>query len=118
VLCCAVPRQDLEQLLRECDVVSLHCHLNESTRGLIGAHELALMKPTAVLINTARGHVVDKGALLEALRGGHLGGVGLDVGWDEPDDPLEELYRCVGVWGCGGVDVDDCELLQALSHDV
>jgi phosphoglycerate dehydrogenase-like enzyme len=55
------------------------------------------MKPTAVLINTARGHVVDKGALLEALRGGHLGGVGLDVGWDEPDDPLEELYRCVRV---------------------
>ena len=54
------------------------------------------MKPSAVLINTARGPVLDKGALLEALRQGSLGGVGLDVGWDEPDDPTEELYRWVG----------------------
>jgi phosphoglycerate dehydrogenase-like enzyme len=94
-----VRRQELEHLLRESDVVSLHCHLNESTKGLIGTAELALMKPAAVLINTARGHVLDKGALLDALRGGHLGGVGLDVGWDEPDDPQEDLYRWV--LGCG-----------------
>jgi len=88
-----VSRQDLEQLLRESDVVSLHCQLNEATRGLIGQAELALMKPDAVLVNTARGHVLDKGALLGALQEGRLGGVGLDVGWDEPDDPQEELYR-------------------------
>lgn len=59
------------------------------------------MKPSAVLVNTARGPVLDKAALLEALRGGHLAGVGLDVGWDEPDDPAEELYRWVLCAGCG-----------------
>lgn len=99
LLCCAglpLCRQDLEKLLRESDIVSLHCQLNTATHGLIGQPELALMKPSAVLINTARGHVLDKQALLEALRAGHLAGVGLDVGWDEPDDPQEELYRCAG----------------------
>lgn len=101
LLCCAglpLRRQDLEKLLQESDIVSLHCQLNAATHGLIGQAELALMKPSAVLINTARGHVLDKQALLEALRAGHLAGVGLDVGWDEPDDPQEELYRyaCLG----------------------
>lgn len=89
-------RQDLEKLLRESDIVSLHCQLNADTHSLIGQPELALMKPSAVLVNTARGPVLDKQALLEALRSGHLAGVGLDVGWDEPDDPAEELYRCAG----------------------
>jgi hypothetical protein len=68
-----------------------------------GAAELALMKPSAVLVNTSRGHVLDRDALLEALRAGHLAGVGLDVGWDEPDDPADDLYRCVGGGGCGQV---------------
>lgn len=86
-------REELESLLRQSDVVSLHCQLNASTHGLIGAAELALMKPSAVLVNTSRGHVLDRDALLEALRAGHLAGVGLDVGWDEPDDPADELYR-------------------------
>lgn len=103
VMCCFLRaavlftnRQKFEELLRVSDVVSLHCHLNDATRGLISQPELALMRPGAVLVNTARGHIVDKQALLQALRNGLLGGVGLDVGWDEPDDPQEELYRWVG----------------------
>ncbi len=84
-------RVPLAHLLRESDVVSLHCPLSEQTRGLIGAEALALMKPTALLINTARGGVVDELALLEALRAGHLRGAALDVLAQEPpqaDHPL------------------------------
>lgn len=86
-------RDDLEQLLQQSDVVSLHCPLNAETKGLIGRTELSLMKQGAVLINTARGPVVDKAALLDALRCDKLGGVGLDVHWVEPADPEEELYK-------------------------
>jgi len=73
-----------EQVLREADVISLHCPLNDRTRGLIGAAELALMKPEAVLINTARGGLVDEQALARALREGRLGGAGFDVLSKEP----------------------------------
>jgi phosphoglycerate dehydrogenase-like enzyme len=145
------PRAELEALLRASDVVSLHCHATPATRGLIAAAELALMKPRALLINTARGEVrgggavlggaasagrlnalprrcgasgvtrfaaaawcdfpgrclvnprprppapappqvIDDAALLEALRAGRLGGVGLDVHSVEPADPGSELY--------------------------
>jgi phosphoglycerate dehydrogenase-like enzyme len=88
-------RQEFEQLLQQSDVVSLHCPLSASTQGLIGRAELALMKPGAVLINTARGDVIDKAALWEVLQQGKLGGVGLDVQWKEPADPSEPLFR----WG-------------------
>ncbi len=74
----------LDELLRTSDVVSLHCPLTPSTRHLIGAPELALMKPTAVLVNTARGAIVDESALAAALARGHLFAVGLDVFEDEP----------------------------------
>lgn len=80
-----------EEGLRRADVISLHCPLNDETRGLIGAKELAAMKPDAVLVNTARGGIVDEGALLAALQSGHLGGAGMDVLREEPpkaDSPL------------------------------
>ncbi len=77
-------RRDLDELLPELDVLSLHCPLTDATRGLIGRERLARMKPDAVLINTARGALVDSGALAEALRAGRLGGAGIDVLEREP----------------------------------
>jgi glyoxylate reductase len=74
----------LAELLARSDIVSLHVPLTESTHHLIGAAELALMKPTAVLVNTARGQVVDEGALVDALQAGTLAGAGLDVFEGEP----------------------------------
>jgi glyoxylate reductase len=77
-------RACLDDVLSEADVVSLHMPLNEGTHHLIGARELALMRPGSYLINTARGPVVDEAALVEALKEGHLGGAGLDVYEREP----------------------------------
>ena len=74
----------LEDLLRESDFVSIHTPLTEETRHLIGERELDLMKPTAVLVNTSRGPVVDEGALAEALEGGRIFAAGLDVYEEEP----------------------------------
>lgn len=75
---------DKHSLLREADVVSLHLPLFADTRHYIGAAELALMKPTAVLVNTARGPVVDEKALVKTLKAGRIAGVGLDVYENEP----------------------------------
>ena len=74
----------LEQLLREADVVSVHCPLTPETRHLLDARRLALMKPTAYLINTARGPIVEEAALVEALRARRIAGAGLDVYEEEP----------------------------------
>ena len=73
-----------ERLIREADVISLHCPLTDTTRHLIGAPELAAMKPTAILINTARGGLVDEAALADALRARQIGGAGFDVLTEEP----------------------------------
>jgi glycerate dehydrogenase len=84
-------RVPLEELLATADVVSLHCPLTPSSRGLIGTQELARMKPDALLINTARGALVDGAALALALKEGRLGGAGIDVLPAEPpadDEPL------------------------------
>ena len=81
----------LDGLLAEADVVSLHVPLSDQTRGMIGAAQLAAMKPTAWLVNTARGPLVDTAALVDALRRGALGGAVLDVTEPEPlpaDHPL------------------------------
>jgi D-3-phosphoglycerate dehydrogenase len=77
----------LEELLRVSDVFSLHLALSAETQGLIGARELGLMKPTAILVNTSRGAVVDEAALLEALEGRRIAGAGLDVFQTEPLPP-------------------------------
>jgi len=77
-------RLELEELLRTADVISLHCPYGEATHHLIGAEQLALMKGTAYLVNTARGPIVDEAALVEALRSGRIAGAGLDVFEDEP----------------------------------
>ncbi|MDI6809550.1 MAG: 2-hydroxyacid dehydrogenase [Candidatus Eisenbacteria bacterium] len=83
----------MEDLLRQADIVSLHIPLLPETRGLIGAKAFALIKPTAVLINTARGGVVDEPALIEALQKKTIAGAGLDVFAKEPPDPDNPLLR-------------------------
>jgi phosphoglycerate dehydrogenase-like enzyme len=82
----------LEKLLRESDIVSIHVPLNPQTRGMIGAKEFALMKPGAILINTARGPIVSEAALLDALGSGKLSGAGLDV-YDEEPLPMDHPFR-------------------------
>jgi glycerate dehydrogenase len=92
-------RLPLDELLARADVVTLHVPLADNTRGLIGARALALMKPDALLINTARGGIVDEAALIATLRAGRLGGAGVDVLAVEPprggspllDDPPPNL---------------------------
>ena len=86
-----VGRVALDELLPRVDVLSLHCPLTPETRGLVGARELDLLRPEALLINTARGALVDGGALAAALRAGRLAGAGIDVLPEEPPvhgDPL------------------------------
>jgi len=90
-------RASLERLLAESDFVSLHCPLTEATRDLLSRDRIARMKTGAVLVNTARGPMVDEGALAEALESGHLFAAGLDVFRDEPRVPerLRALDRVV-----------------------
>ncbi len=81
------PREDrmtLKDLLPQVDALTLHCPLNDSTRNMIGASELALLKPGAFVVNTARGGLIDEQALADALRAGHLGGAATDVLSVEP----------------------------------
>ncbi len=81
----------LDALLEQADVLSLHCPLTDSNRHMIGKSELASMKPDALLINTARGALIDSAALVEALRSGGIGGAGIDVLATEPPTDEEPL---------------------------
>jgi phosphoglycerate dehydrogenase-like enzyme len=87
-----------DELLARADVVTIHLVLSERTRGLLGARELALMRPSAYLVNTSRGPIVDERALIDALRAGAIAGAGLDVYDEEPlpvDHPLRRLPNTV-----------------------
>jgi len=82
---------DMETVFRDSDFLSVSCPLNDETRGLVNARRLALMKPTAFLINTSRGPVVDQRALTDALRRRAIAGAGLDVLEKEPPDPADPI---------------------------
>jgi D-3-phosphoglycerate dehydrogenase len=90
--------ETLQELLAESDIVTIHCPLTDQTRGLIGANELSLMKPSSLLINTARGGIVDEKALFYALKNSIIAGAALDVMEKEPpaaDNPLLTLDNIV-----------------------
>jgi glyoxylate reductase len=76
---------DLDRLVSEADILTLHCPLTEETRHIIDARRIAMMKPGACIVNTARGELIDQDALIQALDSGHLAGAGLDVYPDEPN---------------------------------
>ena len=87
------------------DAITIHCPLTPETRGLIDTAAFAAMRPGALVVNVARGPVIDRAALVAALAGERLGGVGLDVHWDEPADPADPLYldpRVVALPHIGG----------------
>ncbi|MBD3205019.1 D-glycerate dehydrogenase [Candidatus Bathyarchaeota archaeon] len=89
---------DKEELLRASDILSIHVPLLESTRHSIGSHELSIMKPSALIVNTSRGQVIDEDALYEALKDGKIKGAALDVFYEEPTplhNPLLELENVV-----------------------
>lgn len=113
-------RTDLDTLLRTADFISLHTPLNDSSRHLIGKRELEMMKPTAFLINTARGAVIDESALAEALRNHTIGGAALDVFEQEPH-VTETLYSLDNVIllphvGTGTIDARISSTAEALEN--
>jgi D-3-phosphoglycerate dehydrogenase len=89
---------DLEEFLSQIDILSLHCPLNEKSKGLIGVKELSILKKGALVINTARGAVIDEQALVQSLESNHLGGAGLDTFEYEPlsaDSPLLKMDNVI-----------------------
>jgi len=88
---------ELAEVFAQSEIISLHCPLTDKTRGLIGAAQLARMKPDALLVNTARGPVIDEAALVRALQEGRLGGAGLDTFAVEPPDPANPLFALPNV---------------------
>lgn len=112
--------RDLDDLLAEADYVCLTVPLNASTEGLIGARELALMKPDAILVNIARGRVVDEAALVEALKARRIRGAGLDVFVQEPlsvDSPLLGLDNVVATPHIGSATHETREAMARCAVD-
>lgn len=106
----------LDQLLTGADYVTIHCALTPETRGLIGRRELALMRPNAFLINTARGGIVDEGALADALTAGQIAGAGIDVWTVEPpplDHKLLSFENVIATYHTAGVTVDSRHAMAA-----
>jgi glycerate dehydrogenase len=92
-----IKKMELDQLFRECDIITLHCPLTDATRAMVNASRLARMKPTAILINTGRGGLVDEQALADALNAGTIYAAGLDVLCEEPPrsgSPLLHARNC------------------------
>ena len=115
-----IEHRELEDLLRESDYVHITVALTDETRGLIGAEQLAMMKPDAVLVNSARGPLVDQKALYEALKAGRLGGAALDVFESEPlspDDPLLKLPNVVVSPHVGSATVETRRRMADLAVD-
>ncbi|KLU09391.1 D-glycerate dehydrogenase [Kocuria sp. SM24M-10] len=112
-------RVELDELLAVSDVVSLHCPYGPATRHLIGAEQLAAMKDTAYLVNTARGPIVDEAALASALREGRIAGAGLDVYEHEPQvqPELLELDNVVLVPHLGSATVETRTAMAVLAAD-
>jgi D-3-phosphoglycerate dehydrogenase len=112
---------ELDELLRVSDIVSLHVYLSERSRGMIGERELGLMKPNAILINTARGAVVDEEALYRALRDRKIWGAGLDAWTQEPtspDNPILQLDNvvCTPHMATATVDADRMKFQAAIAN--
>ena len=109
---------DLDAMLPSLDVLSLHCPLTAATRHLIDSRRLTLMKPTAVIVNTARGGIIDEGALARALRDGVIAGAALDSFQTEPpaaDDPLWALPTLTATPHIGGVTQGSAESMAGIA---
>lgn len=107
-----VTRADKDELLAKSDFITLHMPLSDRSRGIMGAEDFAKMKPTAFLINTSRGPLVDEAALIEALNSGGIGGAGLDVYDHEPlpaDHPIRSMPNTVLTPHLGYVTVENYE---------
>ncbi len=107
-------RVDLDELLKISDIVSVHLFLGPDMKGLIGAREFDLMKPTAYLVNTARGPIVDEAAMVDALTTGKIAGAGLDAYDEEPlptDHPLRSLANTVLVPHAAGLTEDGLSVM-------
>lgn len=111
---------DLQTLLRESDFVTVHCAANDATRGLLGAAELAMLKPTAYVLNLARASILDEDALYEALAAGRIAGAALDVFEVEPVQPesrFVHLPNCLVMPHLGGATVDVVRHQSAMITD-
>jgi D-3-phosphoglycerate dehydrogenase len=117
-----IQRVEFEDLLKSADFVSLHVPMNDSTHHLINAERLALMKPSAILINCSRGGVVDSAALVQALEAGKLRGAGLDVYENEPgasDKVFEDVAgKCPAVYGTHHIGASTDQAQMAVADEV